>query len=149
MNLVNRWFRLQASWDGEHVTDQTHEPSCPTRDLQRPFPRREQRGGGPHQCPCCYQWTLEDVATYEICGECGWEDDGQDDPDADVVRGGPNGRLSLTQARAEYAAFAAGPLDTNSVVHGGEGSWWAVAKRHLVQTGEISADEASQLDTNG
>ncbi len=29
-----------------------------------------------------------------------WEDDGQDGHDADVVRGGPNGRLSLIVARA-------------------------------------------------
>jgi hypothetical protein len=30
---------------------------------------------------------------------CYWCDDGQDDPDADVVRYGPNGSLSLTAAR--------------------------------------------------
>jgi hypothetical protein len=36
---------------------------------------------------------------FEICPVCFWEDDGQDDPDADVVLGGPNGQLSLTQAR--------------------------------------------------
>lgn len=41
------------------------------------------------------------------CGECGWEDDGQDDHDADVVRGGPNGRQSLTDARAAYASEGA------------------------------------------
>jgi hypothetical protein len=33
---------------------------------------------------------------------CFWEDDGQDDVDADTVRGGPNGRLSLTMARENY-----------------------------------------------
>jgi hypothetical protein len=38
---------------------------------------------------------------------CFWEDDGQDDYDADVVRGGPNGVLSLTQARANYRQFGA------------------------------------------
>jgi len=34
-----------------------------------------------------------------------WEDDGQDDHDADEVRGGPNGSLSLTQARANYVRY--------------------------------------------
>ncbi len=38
---------------------------------------------------------------------CYWEDDGQDDGDADVVRGGPNGTLSLSQARANFRAFSA------------------------------------------
>jgi hypothetical protein len=37
-----------------------------------------------------------------MCPVCWWEDDGQDDRDADEVRGGPNGVLSLTQARANY-----------------------------------------------
>ncbi|WTX00570.1 CPCC family cysteine-rich protein [Streptomycetaceae bacterium NBC_01309] len=48
---------------------------------------------------------METSAYYEICPECGWEDDGQDDSTADEVWGGPNGRLSLTQARDEYAAY--------------------------------------------
>ena len=36
-----------------------------------------------------------------------WEDDGQDDPHADKVRGGPNGRLSLAQGRLNFEAFGA------------------------------------------
>jgi hypothetical protein len=36
-----------------------------------------------------------------------WEDDGQDDHDADEVRGGPNGDLSLTQARINFRRFGA------------------------------------------
>ena len=39
---------------------------------------------------------------YVICPVCCWEDDGQDDEDAHEVRGGPNGSLSLTQARENY-----------------------------------------------
>jgi Cysteine-rich CPCC len=35
------------------------------------------------------------------------KDDGQDDHDADIVRGGPNGSLSLTDARRNFAAFGA------------------------------------------
>jgi hypothetical protein len=56
----------------------------------------------PYTCPCCGHATLSERGGYEICGECGWEDDGQDNHDSAVVRGGPNGRLSLDAARAEY-----------------------------------------------
>jgi Cysteine-rich CPCC len=68
-----------------------------------------QRGpeGGPFACPCCASLTLPTRGDYELCPVCFWEDDGQDDHDADVARGGPNGRLSLTQARANYSRFAA------------------------------------------
>lgn len=68
-----------------------------------------QRGpeGGPFACPCCASLTLPTRGDYELCPVCFWEDDGQDDHDADVVRSGPNGLLSLTQARANYPAFGA------------------------------------------
>jgi hypothetical protein len=56
----------------------------------------------PLRCPCCGCRTLRDRGGFEICEICFWEDDGQDDHDADVVRGGPNGELSLFQARANY-----------------------------------------------
>jgi hypothetical protein len=58
--------------------------------------------GGPYSCPCCGHVTLSERGGYEICPECGWEDDGQDDHDAHVVRGGPNGRESLSAAREAY-----------------------------------------------
>ncbi len=63
--------------------------------------------GGAYQCPCCSSVTLPERGAYELCPVCYWEDDGQDDHDADQVRGGPNGSLSLTQARANYVAFGA------------------------------------------
>ncbi|MFS8121813.1 CPCC family cysteine-rich protein, partial [Rhizobium sp. BR 250] len=56
-----------------------------------------------YRCPCCRCLTLHERAGYEICPVCFWEDDGQDDPYADQVRGGPNADLSLTQARQNYA----------------------------------------------
>src|SRR6516165_12493145 len=55
-----------------------------------------------YRCPCCGYLTLCGRAGYEICPVCFWEDDGQDTHDADEVRGGPNGSLSLTQARANF-----------------------------------------------
>lgn len=64
-------------------------------------------GEGPHACPCCGFITLSERGGYEICPVCFWEDDGQDDHDADLVRGGPNGGLSLSQARGNYQQFGA------------------------------------------
>jgi len=55
-------------------------------------------------CPCCRNHALTERGGFEVCAFCNWEDDGQDDEDADEVRGGPNRGLSLTQARRNYAA---------------------------------------------
>ncbi|MCR6488709.1 hypothetical protein M8542_38360 [Amycolatopsis sp. OK19-0408] len=60
--------------------------------------------GGPYTCPCCGHPTLGERGRYDICDECSWEDDGQDDHDSAVVRGGPNGPTSLDAARARYIA---------------------------------------------
>ena len=60
-----------------------------------------------YRCPCCRKLTLTELANYEICPVCFWEDDGQDDPRADEVWGGPNEIMSLTEARANYIAFGA------------------------------------------
>jgi hypothetical protein len=38
---------------------------------------------------------------------CSWENDGQGEDELDVVRGGPNGGLSLRKAPANYAEFGA------------------------------------------
>jgi hypothetical protein len=57
------------------------------------------------ECPCCGGRTLEEPGTYEICPDCGWEDDGQDDEDGDDVWGGPNGDLSLAQARRNFVKY--------------------------------------------
>ena len=59
----------------------------------------------PYTCHCCGHATLPERGTYDWCQECGWEDDGQDDHDSHVVRrGGPNGGISLDEARARYIA---------------------------------------------
>jgi hypothetical protein len=58
-------------------------------------------------CPCCRNLTLGERGVYEICEVCWWEDDGQDDAGADVVRGGPNGKLSLTEARENFGRYGA------------------------------------------
>ncbi|NKF24508.1 CPCC family cysteine-rich protein [Solimonas marina] len=61
----------------------------------------------PLRCPCCGYKTLIERAAYEICPVCFWEDDGQDEAEATEVWGGPNGGLSLAQARENYKAFGA------------------------------------------
>ncbi|MFI0423148.1 CPCC family cysteine-rich protein [Spongiactinospora sp. 9N601] len=66
-------------------------------------PRRD----APYPCPCCGFRTLEERGMSEICPVCFWEDDGQDEHDADDVRGGPNRELSLTRARRNFAASGA------------------------------------------
>lgn len=53
-------------------------------------------------CQCCGYKTLSALKEQEICPICWWQDEGQDDEDADVVYGGANARLSLTQARANF-----------------------------------------------
>ncbi|MDQ3058806.1 MAG: hypothetical protein M3R45_04695 [Pseudomonadota bacterium] len=59
------------------------------------------------RCPCCGFKTLGERGCYEICAVCFWEDDGQDDDDADEVKGGPNGSISLSMGRSNYLEFGA------------------------------------------
>jgi len=61
----------------------------------------------PERCPCCGNLTLGERGGFDICPVCFWEDDGQDDPHADEVWGGPNGGLSLTEARTNYRRIGA------------------------------------------
>jgi hypothetical protein len=68
---------------------------------------RPPQPGVKYPCPCCGFKTLLDRGGDDICPVCNWEDDGQDGHDADRVRGGPNGTLSLTQARQNFREFGA------------------------------------------
>ena len=58
-------------------------------------------------CPCCGCNTLTIPGSFEVCPVCYWEDDGQNDENADTVRGGPNSSLSLSEARQNYKQFGA------------------------------------------
>lgn len=80
-------------------------PSRPTSLRFRNVTASEE--AGPYACPCCGFVTLPERGGYEICPVCFWEDDGQDDHDADEVRGGPNGLLSLAKARRNYRKVGA------------------------------------------
>jgi hypothetical protein len=81
------------------------------RSILKPFSATAE-----YRCPCCLGRTLYARGRYEICPMCFWEDDGQDDHDADEVRGGPNGTLSLTEARLNFKQFGASdPVFRDSV----------------------------------
>ena len=71
--------------------------------------------GSLFSCPCCNCLTLNERGGYDICPVCFWEDDGQGDHDAEIVRGGPNYSLSLTQARQNYREF--GACDRKNISH--------------------------------
>ncbi len=89
LELRRRWFE----WYADKVCNRSvYEPP---------------EDGVTYRCPCCGYKTLNERGGYDICPVCFWEDDGQDDHDADVVRGGPNGSISLTEARANYQKFGA------------------------------------------
>ena len=53
------------------------------------------------KCPVCGEYDFEADDTFEVCGVCGWENDGVqlDDPD---YSGGAN-KKSLNERRAQWA----------------------------------------------
>ena len=65
----------------------------------------EQSNEVTYACPCCGYPTLRALGEFDICSLCCWEDDGQDDVDADLVRGGPNQSFSLIEARENFERY--------------------------------------------
>lgn len=59
------------------------------------------------RCLCCGYKTLGSPDTMALCPVCWWDDDGQDDSDANVVRNSVNGGLSLSHARQNYTQYGA------------------------------------------
>lgn len=57
---------------------------------------------GKHLCPVCGKYEFEERGSFDICEECGWEDDlvQEENPDEE---GGAN-QMSLNQYKAEYEA---------------------------------------------
>lgn len=55
------------------------------------------------ECPVCEYMTLPERATYAICPVCDWEDEGNESyTDNSTSTGGPNGNLSINQARERF-----------------------------------------------
>ncbi|TPI26884.1 hypothetical protein FJW08_26050 [Mesorhizobium sp. B3-2-1] len=52
-------------------------------------------------CPCCRSLVVSQPGSYEICPECGWEDDPVQTADPDYA-GGAN-ELSLNQYRRQIS----------------------------------------------
>ena len=50
-------------------------------------------------CPGCGFPSFPEDWFHNICSVCNWQHDGQDDPHADEIWGGPNYELSLTENR--------------------------------------------------
>jgi len=98
---------LPAALDGEQLA-QARERWCAWYAAQDNV--LAPGSGCPLSCPCCGHPTLSERGADERCRECGWYDDGQDDHDSDVVRGGPNGCLSLDDARLRYLALGGSPI---------------------------------------
>jgi Cysteine-rich CPCC len=87
--------------------------------------REQRREGARATCPCCGYPTINGRGAFDICSLCGWEDDGQDDPercpylhayfenehgrtaytDPSYVLGGPNTDYSLAEARENFAQY--------------------------------------------
>ena len=55
------------------------------------------------------------LEALELCQVCWWQDDGQDDRDADVIRRTVNGNLSLSDGRRNYKHYQA--ADPRFVAH--------------------------------
>ena len=56
----------------------------------------------PNTCPVCGFYSLGERNSWEICGICYWEDDGQDEYNKEEVKGGPNGKHSLESYRTSF-----------------------------------------------
>lgn len=52
-------------------------------------------------CPCCESKTIQEPGCYEICPNCGWEDDPVQSKNSNFS-GGAN-KLSLFEARKLFA----------------------------------------------
>ncbi|QEE48998.1 hypothetical protein FUA48_05205 [Flavobacterium alkalisoli] len=53
-------------------------------------------------CPVCGYLTLKQRCAYDICWLCFWEDDGTDNFDSEIAKGGPNGNMTLSEARTIF-----------------------------------------------
>lgn len=87
-----------------------------------------------YPCPCCGYPMLWERGSYEICRLCDWEDDGQDDPHAEEVWGGPNGSYSLAQARLNFRQHLVmyDPVQRDTRIGGRDGQHELDAKRQIV-----------------
>jgi hypothetical protein len=60
-----------------------------------------------YRCPCCRHVTLHDRGAGGVCPVCAWVDDGRDDEDIALVLDGPNGAMTLAEARRTFETCGA------------------------------------------
>jgi hypothetical protein len=90
--------------------------------------------GARYNCPCCGYPTLDERGGYQICQLCYWEDDGQDDPHADEIWGGPNKGYSLTRARENFKRYwIMYEPDQDSRIGGSDSELELTAKKDMVR----------------
>lgn len=66
---------------------------------------------GKYQCPCCKSFTLGEIAKYDICPVCFWEDDG-----TTGEHGFSPNSVDLAQARLNYKEYGACDEHSQQVV---------------------------------
>ena len=54
------------------------------------------------ECPVCGHRTLSTRGMFYICVECGWEDEGLDADEEDIMSCGANGDWTIRQYRERY-----------------------------------------------
>lgn len=54
-----------------------------------------------HLCPICGKYEFESRLSFDICEECGWQDDVLDEDDPDAITGA--NEMSVAEAREAYA----------------------------------------------
>jgi hypothetical protein len=95
---------------------------------------------------------LTERGGYELCCLCDWEDDGQDDADADDVRGGPNGSYSLTEARENFRRhWVMYRPDADMRIGGGDSDKAVATKKRMAQAFDAmkGADDAEGTRASG
>ena len=106
--MLNPMRRIQIpAYRKEQALELMDRISEPDRSAPFEGTCKPPQQGVKYSCPCCGFKTLDERGGFDLCPVCYWEDDGQDDQDADRVRGGPNADLSLTQARHNFREFGA------------------------------------------
>jgi len=106
VHLSETWADFRKRNDEFHRELEKAANEAPSKPFSN-VSKAQSPDGSRYACPCCGCRTLLERGGYEICPVCNWEDDGQDSHDADDIRGGPNGDLSLTQARDNYRQIGA------------------------------------------
>jgi hypothetical protein len=80
---------------------------------------------------------------------CNWEDDGQDDPHADEIWGGPNQDYSLTEARLNFEKYMVMyPPDRDTRIGGPDSEHAREVKREIIAAFDEMLNEPAPEELN-